>query len=226
MKREFLDGTVFASLAEAQAALDGWVKEYNTRTASTRASATAPRRSASPWPGPSPSSRRAPAQQPATEIAPRLIRRVRSNGKVSLLNFDYHVGRFFAGQSVELVCRDGLIEVFFDSALVATHARRHRPEHDDRVERHALAATPARPKTDHVVVRKVDGSGSVSFAGADYRVGNAHKRHQVEVAVVGDTVQIWGEGKLLRTHPVKHDRRKEHGAFANPGGRPDRINAA
>jgi hypothetical protein len=33
-------------------------------------------------------------------------------------------------------------------------------------------------------------------------------------------VQIWLEGKLIRTHPARHDREKEHGAFANPGGRP------
>jgi hypothetical protein len=46
------------------------------------------------------------------------------------------------------------------------------------------------------------------------------------VALVKDIVQIWGDGTLLRTHPIRHDRRKEHGAFANPSGRPDRINAA
>jgi hypothetical protein len=45
------------------------------------------------------------------------------------------------------------------------------------------------------------------------------------VAIKGDTVQIWSEGQLLRTHPIRHDRGKEHGAFANPSGRPDR-NAA
>ncbi|MGH8925296.1 MAG: hypothetical protein ACRDWA_11775 [Acidimicrobiia bacterium] len=30
----------------------------------------------------------------------------------------------------------------------------------------------------------------------------------------------------LRVHPVKHDTVKAHGAFANPGGKADRINAA
>jgi hypothetical protein len=33
-------------------------------------------------------------------------------------------------------------------------------------------------------------------------------------------------GKLLRVHPVKHHPVKAHGAVANPGGKPDRINAA
>jgi hypothetical protein len=151
---------------------------------------------------------------------------VLSDGKVSLLNFKYHVGRYLAGHSVELVSHDGLIEIFHDSVLVATHARRHLPEQDEAVQRQAVAAAPTRPAADPVVVRKVDHNGAVSFAGADYRVGNACKGRQVEVGLAGDTVQIWGDGKILRTHAVKHDRRKEHGAFANPGGRPDGTNAA
>ena len=85
---------------------------------------------------------------------------------------------------------------------------------------------PRAPKESIVVTRKVDGSGSVSFAGANYRAGNAYRRKQVQVSVVGDSVQLSFEGKLVRTHPVRHDRSKEHGAFANPGGRPRRINAA
>lgn len=53
------------------------------------------------------------------------------------------------------------------------------------------AAAPQRPATDHVVIRKVDHNGSVSFAGGDYRAGNAFKGRQVEVCLAGDTVQIW-----------------------------------
>jgi hypothetical protein len=33
-------------------------------------------------------------------------------------------------------------------------------------------------------------------------------------------------GQLVRTHPIRHDRAKEHGAFAHPAGKPDRSNAA
>jgi hypothetical protein len=76
------------------------------------------------------------------------------------------------------------------------------------------------------VTRKVDTSGSVCFAGSCYRVGNAYRRRQVQVAVVGDTVEISIGEQLIRTHPVKHDRTREHGALANPGGRPNRTNAA
>lgn len=44
--------------------------------------------------------------------------------------------------------------------------------------------------------------------------------------MVGDTVEISQDGKLLKTRAVKHEPIKAHGAFANPGDKPDRINAA
>jgi hypothetical protein len=76
------------------------------------------------------------------------------------------------------------------------------------------------------VTRKVDSSGNMCFAGANYRVGNPYRRRPVQVAVVGDTVEISIGNELIRSHPVRHDRTREHGALANPGGRPHRINAA
>ena len=76
------------------------------------------------------------------------------------------------------------------------------------------------------MVRKVDRSGGVSFAGTNYRVGNRHRFEQVEVRLVGDTVEISQDGRLIKTHAARHDRSKEHGAFGTPGGRPHRRNAA
>jgi hypothetical protein len=40
------------------------------------------------------------------------------------------------------------------------------------------------------------------------------------VAVVGGSVQISLDGRVVRVHPVRHDPAKEHGAFASPNGRP------
>ncbi len=48
----------------------------------------------------------------------------------------------------------------------------------------------------------------------------------MQLAIVGDVVEISSGGEMLKTHPIRHDRSREHGAFANPGGRPHRINAA
>lgn len=76
------------------------------------------------------------------------------------------------------------------------------------------------------VTRKVDTTGNVCFAATTYRVGSKFARRQVQVAVVGETVEISVGNELIRSHPVRHDRTREHGALAHPGGRPNRINAA
>jgi hypothetical protein len=70
------------------------------------------------------------------------------------------------------------------------------------------------------VLRRVDTWGSVSFAGTGYRVGNRYAGQIVGVRVVADTLQITQDGLLLRTHRARHDKTKEFGALANPGGRP------
>lgn len=225
LKREFLDNKVFASIEEAQAAIDTWVHEYNhlrehqslgdrppiTRFALARREPVEPNEQTS--------------EGPFRPGETRLLRRVHQSGKVDVLRFKYHVGRHLAGQTVEVFSRDGLLEIFHDGVLVATHARRHLADEEMRLHRAAIAA-PERVGAGAVVVRKVNGQGSVSFAGTQYRVGNPYRRRSVELTVTRDTIQISLDGRLLRTHPKRHDRGKEHGALGNPGGRPDRINAA
>jgi hypothetical protein len=43
---------------------------------------------------------------------------------------------------------------------------------------------------------------------------------------VGATVKIRIGKQLIRSHRARHDRTREHGALANPDGRPPRVNAA
>jgi Integrase core domain len=231
MKREFLDDKVFETIDDAQEALDGWVHEYNHQREHQSLGDRPPverfRLSCRPpevLELPTPEHQDAPLLPVGAH--PRVTRRVLADGKVSLLRFKYHVGRWLAGEIVELVSRDGLIEIFHRGVLVATHARRHLPEHELRIGSRTQPRPATRSTTGPSVTRKVDTSGSICFAGSSYRVGNTYKHRQVDVAVVRDSVQISVDGKLVRTHPVRHDRRKEHGAFANPGGRPRRINAA
>jgi hypothetical protein len=227
MKREFLGGQIFCSIEDAQSQLDVWVAEYNgEREHQSLGNRPPAQRFALARREPDAPAVKMPDEPNGPKITPRLMRRVRTNGTVSLMNSKYHVGRYLAGQNVEVVLNGGLGEIFSDSVLVATHARKHPPELDDSLHRQALAAPATHPSTDAVVIRKVDKNGAIRFAGTPYWVGQAHRRHQVEVALMKDTVQIWGDGRLLRSHPIRHDRRKEHGAFANPSGRPDRINAA
>jgi transposase InsO family protein len=225
MKREFLAGKRFETIGDAQAALDGWVAEYNHDREHQSLGDRPPIdrfRLAHREPLEVVTvDFEAPQPAPVVSNAPRSTRRVGSNGRISFAAFHYHVGRWLAGEAVEVAVRDGLVEIHHDGVLIATHARRHPPDKEPMLRR-ALRARPA----SVVVTRKVDGSGSVSFAGWSYRVGNAHRRRQVQVSIVGDTLQITFEGRLVKTHPVRHDRSKEHGAFANRGGRPRRINAA
>ena len=120
------------------------------------------------------------------------------------------------------------------STTVASSSRRMlvgiSPDKERASVRRATRGSKARqqrPTASAVsVTRKVDTSGNVCFAGTNYRVGYAFRRRQVQVAVVDDHVEISIGEKLIRSHPIRHDRTREHGALANPGGRPHRINAA
>jgi hypothetical protein len=62
----------------------------------------------------------------------------------------------------------------------------------------------------------------VNFAGSAYGAGRRFARQQIEVSIVGASVQLAQGGKVIRVHPIRHDRSRELGAFANPTGRPRR----
>jgi hypothetical protein len=111
--------------------------------------------------------------------------------------------------------------------VVATHARRHLVDDDDKMDRRPKhARRPAEPTKGTEVLRIVDKHGAVSFAGTGYRVGNRHRGETVGVRVVGDTVQITLDGALLRTHRARHDKTKEFGALAQPRGKPRKAGAS
>ena len=77
-----------------------------------------------------------------------------------------------------------------------------------------------RPTDGLVVTRVVDSSGYVSFAGTNYRVGNSWRARSAQGCIVAGSVQLSCDGHIVRVHPIRHDRAKEHGAFATPNGRP------
>ena len=112
---------------------------------------------------------------------------------------------------------------FAEAVQIATHARRHLADLDDKMNRRSAPSRPASPTTGGEVLRKVDGSGSVSFAGSGYRVGNGYRGQTVGVRLVGDTVQISLDDRLLRTHRARHDKTKEFGALGTLQGRPRRA---
>jgi transposase InsO family protein len=226
LRREFLDGKIFDSIEHAQSELDVWVRHYNFAR---------PHQSIGRVPPIERFQLAEPREKPATPLPPAVARdrepvttrRVSSKGTIGFATVVYKAAAWLAGQTVEVVCESGLVQIHHRGVLVATHARRHPLDKQIAGVQRSRRPRPSKPSASSPsVTRKVDSSGNVSFAGANYRVGNAYRRRQVQVAIVGDTVEISIGEQLIRSHRAKHDRTREHGALANPGGRPHRTNAA
>ena len=66
----------------------------------------------------------------------------------------------------------------------------------------------------------------ITFADKTYAVGRRWAHASIGVTIVAGSVQLSKDGKLIRVHPIRHDRARELGAFANPKGRPRRKNSA
>jgi transposase InsO family protein len=225
LRHEFLNGKVFASIIDAQAQLDTWVWHYNHER---------PHQSIGRMPPIERFRLAAATATPATALDDVVFdhesvttRRVSTTGTISFAAAQYKAGVWLAGQTVEVVCEGGLVQLHHRGVLIATHARRHALDKQTAAVERGRKPRPSRPSaTAASVTRKVDSSGNVCFAATSYRVGNAYRRRQVQVAVLGDTVEISIGNELIRSHAVRHDRTREHGALANPGGRPHRSNAA
>jgi transposase InsO family protein len=221
----------FETIEQAQAALDEWVVEYNTERPHQAVGMRPPIerfrladrtvRSAEPEP-------RDDEVAPKTFLPrpPGVNRWVDQRGKISLGGFGYHVGPVFAGEAVEVVVRDGLVEILHQGVLVASHAERRKDSAPTRASSTPRTRAPRVATVGNPVSRIVDNGGSISFAGTPYRAGRGWRRKTVQVAIVAGSVQISAGGKVIRVHAIRHDRSKEHGAFATPEGRPRKAKTA
>jgi hypothetical protein len=223
MRKEFFSHRTFATIEDAQSELDRWVDRYNTEREHQAIGDVTPRTRFELH-------RQARFDvidgEVAVDDAPPLrvlLRRVDSTGRIYVLKHRYQVGRYLAGEQVHVESSDGLLHIRHNGALVATHARRHLAEDDEIIGRRSRPTSPSTPTVGSEVARLVNSSGAVSFAGTDYRVGNAYRGITVGVRVVADTVQISLDGSLLRTHRARHDRSKEFGALAQPNGKARRA---
>jgi hypothetical protein len=145
---------------------------------------------------------------------------VNPHGKVSLGGFTYHVGATYAGEPVEVVVAGGLAGVLHAGVVVATHAQRVREDQADRAPRAPVARKARDATAGLTVTRLADAAGVVSFAGTSYAAGRRWARTPIDVSVVAASVQLSKDGQVIRVHPIRHDRSRELGAFANPKGRP------
>jgi hypothetical protein len=145
---------VFATIEELQAALDTWVGHYNTERPHQAVGMCSPvqrfqvRRAAG-----IPAVDNAGILDAATSgdeqtaltghRPPRtagVSRWVNQGGAIRLAGLRYRVGPAFAGEPVEAVCTDGLVQIFHAGVLVATHAQRLKADHA-----HGTAAGSAPP---------------------------------------------------------------------------------
>lgn len=222
LRREFLNGKVFGSIDDAQTQVDGWVREYNFDRRHQGIGDVVP------WERFRLAGEDHQVEPVESEVA-STTRKVGRGGKISFASELYKVGVWLDGETVEVTVEDGLVQISHRGVLVATHAQRHRPAKESMALRRKAKESKPRPRQPTVgqsVARKVDSSGGASFAGTTYKAGKPNARRQVQVAIVGNTVEISAGGEILRVHRIKHDRSREHGAFANAGGRPSRSNAA
>ena len=122
LRKEFLDGRVFSSLEAAQEALDDWVADYNTErphqalemvTPADRFRLTPLAKDASSIP------------VDAAEDHPGqwVLRRVASNGLVSVDNQMFSVGNAYKAQLVDVFVDDTVIQVWSKNHLIKTVAR-------------------------------------------------------------------------------------------------------
>jgi transposase InsO family protein len=228
MRREFFDLNVFDTIEDTQAALDEWVKHYNTeREHQSIGDVTPVKRFALAKPrtldvvdGDVDIQIEAPPPSPKRTV----MRRVDTCGRASILKHRYHLGRYLAGALVEVKARNGVLIFSHNGTVVATHAKRHLADDDERMYGKPKAPRPQKPTFGTEVMRLVDSHGSLSFAATQYRVGNKFKGRQAGVRVVDDTVQITVDGELVRTHRARHDPTKAFSAFGTPNGRPKRSN--
>ena len=236
MRAEFFtpNDRQFATVEGLQAALDGWVSEYNTarphqscggrppverfrladRSIAPDDSAVAPQ---SPTAAPQPAAGRRP---------PGVSRWVNAHGKISLAGFSYYAGATYAGEPVEVVAAGGLVDILHAGVVVATHAQRMREDQEDRAPRAPVTRRARDATAGLTVTRLASGAGVISFAGTDYQAGRSWARQAIDVSIVAGSVQLSRDGKVIRVHPIRHDRARELGAFANPKGRPRRKNSA
>jgi transposase InsO family protein len=238
MRAEFLrdHDRRYDTIAEFQAAFDAWVTEYNTerphqalgmRPPIDRFRLAAPQLDAAVEAVLEPAL--VPAERPVVQLAPQIVRLpgvqrwVDQHGLISLGGFRYRVPIVLAGEPVEAVAAEHLVRIFHRDVLVAEHVQRRKPDTggpQQEVRLRQGSQRPRRPTDGLTVTRVVDSSGYVSFAGTNYRVGNGWRGRSAQVCVVAGSVQLSCDGHIVRVHPIRHDRAKEHGAFATPNGRP------
>jgi len=211
IQAELLTGRVFADLAQAQAAVDAWVVEYNTsRPHQALDMRTPAQRFTHPPAVPSPAvagevaavSVAAGSDPPAASAvgpAVQARRRVQANGTIRLGTHGLSVGRRLAGTEVVVRVSASLLQVAHDGLLVKT-----MPLPAGLDPSRVPGARPADPgplgRPGPVqVTRRVHKVGTVTVAGQKFRMGTVWAGQLLTVRVEAELFHVFFDGVLLKT---------------------------
>jgi transposase InsO family protein len=162
MRKEFFELHTFDTIEATQLALDAWVESYNTLREHQSIGDVPPIRRfelAASNNGPFEVIDADLAEEPLTPRTRRVRRIVEKGGRITVLRLRYHVGKHLAGCPVEVENAQGLLHIWHNGVLVATHAKRHPDEDDVNFEGRSKLTRPAPPTTGSEVMRIVDSGG-------------------------------------------------------------------
>jgi transposase InsO family protein len=122
LRKEFLADRSFSSLEEAQAALDAWVADYNTERPHQALDMATPAERFRLEPLARDASS-VPVDEAEDHPGQWVLRRVASNGVVSVDNQTFSVGNAYKAQLVDVFVDDTVIQVWSKNHLIKTVAR-------------------------------------------------------------------------------------------------------
>ena len=121
LRKEFLDNRSFRSLEHAQSELDAWVKQYNTERPHQALEMATPAQRFRLTPVTK--GKVAPVETAEDKRGQWVLRRVGSNGVISVDNQMFSVGNAFKGQLVDALVDKSVIQVWSKNHLIKTVAR-------------------------------------------------------------------------------------------------------
>ncbi|MER3452879.1 MAG: hypothetical protein C4344_04240 [Acidimicrobiia bacterium] len=232
LRREFLDGKVVSSIEDAQAQLDAWVEHYNHDRPHQSLGMVAPwerfRLAAS---GPEPVDVDEPELVVARPVGSVAARKVLSSGLISFASTRYNADRWLAGETVELTIDVGLVQLHHRGVSLATHARHHKITAEKAALTRVTKSESRPPDRATVSIGRVGDSQGRLERQRVLRRDELSSREQVP-SPSGPSRRRRRHLRDLgrqRAHPRPPREARPHPrarALANPGGRPNRINAA
>lgn len=162
----------------------------------------------------------------------RLVdRKVWGTGVIGYAGAHYSVGRPFVGQTVQVGCAGGMVQIFHGGQPLRAWPRRHPPaneatippgrpsHHDGEIDldqAHRVAPLNDLASDPRVVHRLVDPRGLLSFAGRYYQAASYLAGQVVQVRCAGGIVQIIHGGELVRAWQQRHTPQQEQRMHRRP----------